>query len=134
MSVLGPLAGGILIGVSATLALALHGRIAGITGVVANMTKARTFAVPFLLGLLAVGFGVSALLPSAVEPLNVSTAKVLAAGLLVGFGTRLANGCTSGHGVCGVARGSGRSLVATSTFMLAAMLTVYVTRAAQGAP
>ncbi|MGC9526440.1 MAG: YeeE/YedE family protein [Limnospira sp.] len=124
--------GGAAIGLSATLLLAFTGRIAGISGMV---NGAVTFASQeawrwlFILGLL----GGAALYEYgfATQPTPTSTfapAAMLLGGFLVGFGTRMGNGCTSGHGVCGLGRFSGRSLVAVLTFMTTAFITVFVTR------
>ena len=125
--------GGALIGLSAVLLMRLNGRVAGITGILGGLFepdgKDRAWRVTFILGLIAAPLS-AALLGSAVPapqmPGNLGIVAV--AGLLVGFGTRLGNGCTSGHGVCGIARLSPRSLVATGTFMLAAIVVVALTR------
>jgi uncharacterized protein len=125
--------GGALIGLAAVLMMRLNGRIAGITGIVAGLLEPqgndRAWRAAFIVGLLAaplsaalVGYAV----PIARLPSNF--AVIAAAGLLVGFGTRLGNGCTSGHGVCGIARLSTRSIIATATFMVAAMIVVALTR------
>jgi uncharacterized membrane protein YedE/YeeE len=125
--------GGLLIGVSATLFLLLNGRIAGISNIVAGLWSAnsgdRRWRLFFILGLLGGGatlldFHPVSLAETPSQPLPV----LIAAGLLVGLGARIANGCTSGHGVCGLSRRSARSLAATVTFMLTAMVTVYVVR------
>lgn len=127
------LIGGVLIGASATLLLMLNGRIAGISGIVGGMMEPNRseigWRVAFLFGLLIApltyrAFG-GALPPVILEaPLGL----LVVGGLAVGFGTRLGAGCTSGHGVCGVSRGSPRSLVATAIFMATAILTVFITR------
>lgn len=127
------LVGGILIGVSASLLLLLNGRIAGVSGIAGGLlSPARgdiAWRLAFLLGLLGGGLVVGGVMPKALgAPIVAGIAAPLVAGLLVGFGTRMANGCTSGHGVCGLARGSGRSLAATATFMVAAMVTVFLVR------
>ena len=132
-SILRGLGGGLLIGLSAVLLLAFNGRIAGISGILGGLVldrKAhdRLWRLLFLSGLLA-GAALAGLLPIPVP--SSSTLHWLAltgAGLLVGFGTRLGNGCTSGHGICGLARLSGRSLAAVLTFMGFGFLTVYVIR------
>ena len=125
--------GGALIGAAATLLLLFNGRIAGITGIAAGLlTRDRaelSWRAAFIGGLLVGGAAMAILRPSAFgAPLLQSAPLVVGSGLLVGFGTRLANGCTSGHGVCGIARLSPRSLVATGTFMAAAGLTVFIVR------
>ena len=126
------LAGGLLIGLSAALLLLLNGRIAGISGLVAGLGRPgrrRWTDAAFLLGLV-LGPPLFALLAGHWPQMRIAAGlPVLAlAGLLVGFGTRLGSGCTSGHGVCGISRLSIRSLVATITFMAAGFATVFVTR------
>jgi uncharacterized membrane protein YedE/YeeE len=123
------LAGGILIGLAAAIVLVAHGRIAGISGTLGRALDAddgRSFRLPFLAGLICAGIVAFQLFPSAFGA-NVSSTPLLAvAGLLVGIGTTLGNGCTSGHGVCGISRGSKRSFVAVGIFMGVAMLTVAI--------
>jgi len=114
--------GGGLIGLSASWLLLTHGRIAGMTGIVGGLLGAwddqSAWRVSFVAGLLVGGGILMATLPETiVAPSGRSWMLVATAGLLVGYGTRLANGCTSGHGVCGLTRFSPRSLVATLTFM-----------------
>src|SRR5688500_1142887 len=116
------LAGGVLIGLAATLLLWLNGRIAGISGILGGVLLPKTgdtaWRVAFMLGLIAAAGLYMALVPNAPQPrTDFSRAGLLLAGLLVGFGTRMGNGCTSGHGVCGIGRLSLRSLVAVVTFM-----------------
>ncbi len=125
------LAGGMLIGVSASLMLLFNGKIAGISEIVAGvLAPARGDALwrlAFIVGLIAAGAALGAAIPWAFEiAIDRSTGEFAAAGLLVGFGSRLGNGCTSGHGVCGISRGSRRSLAATATFMITGGATVYV--------
>ena len=123
------LLGGGLIGLAATVLYAGIGRIAGISGIVNNAIERRQergWRLAFLAGLLAAAaawFAWSGEAPRNGFPLP----WLLAAGLLVGFGTRLGNGCTSGHGICGMGRLSLRSIVATLTFMAAGFITVFVT-------
>lgn len=126
--------GGLLIGTAAALLLLLSGRIAGVSGMVATATKIGAGGAPwsqataFLVG-LPIGAALIALLVRTPEVAVTSSVPLLiAAGLLVGFGTRLGNGCTSGHGVCGMARLSPRSMAATATFMASAVATVFVLR------
>jgi uncharacterized membrane protein YedE/YeeE len=125
--------GGILLGVASSLLFLLNGRILGVSGIVGGMPAAlpgdRLWRVVFLAGMLAgglallgAGAGTLALASESTVPLAVG------AGVLVGVGTRLSNGCTSGHGLCGLARLSRRSLVATLVFMACAALTVLVVR------
>ncbi len=125
--------GGILIGIAATLLLAGSGRIAGISGIAGGLLGRvpgdNAWRVLFLLGLV-LGAGVYQLVTAA--PLEVvidiSAPLLITAGFLVGFGTRLGGGCTSGHGVCGIARFSARSIVATIVFIGVAMATTFVLR------
>lgn len=131
MSVVAPLVGGLLIGLAASVALAFEGRIAGISGVLGRLVfggDARGFRITFLAGLLAAGLVGAALTPSAFGARIAPLPVVAVAGLLVGWGTRVGNGCTSGHGVCGIGRGSVRSLVAVVTFMVTGALTVAAVR------
>lgn len=128
-----PLAGGILIGLAATLLLWLNGRTAGISGIVGGVLLPRAgetaWRVLFLLGLIGAGGAWLALVPGAYTPRQgFPVWMLIVAGLLVGFGTRMGNGCTSGHGVCGLGRLSPRSLAAVVTFMLTAIATTYVVR------
>lgn len=125
------LAGGILIGAAASGLLLANGRIAGISGILANSTQsgAQAWQWAFLAGLLAAG-ALSTLghatLPGALA--RQSLPMLGLAGLLVGFGTRLGGGCTSGHGICGLARLSPRSAAAVGIFVATAALTVFIRR------
>lgn len=123
--------GGILIGLSASAMLLLDGKVAGISGILAGVLKPVTgdtlWRICFLAGLLTGGLLLRILLPSAFDFGIIRPFPLLIiAGLLVGFGTRLGSGCTSGHGVCGIGRLSPRSLVATATFIFTAALVVYL--------
>jgi uncharacterized membrane protein YedE/YeeE len=125
------LLGGILIGLSASAMLLLVGKIAGISGILAGVLKPvrgdSLWRIYFLGGLFAGGLLLRLLLPGAFDFGIIRTFPQLTiAGLLVGFGTRLGSGCTSGHGVCGVSRLSRRSLVATATFIFTGALVVYL--------
>jgi uncharacterized membrane protein YedE/YeeE len=131
------LIGGALIGVASVLLLLLVGRIAGISGILAGCLGGnwhdRSWRAAFMIGLIAApllagaaGFPVSA--PS----LSTNWGLIAAAGLLVGFGTRLGGGCTSGHGICGIARLSPRSIAATIIFMTAAIVVVAIMRHGMG--
>ncbi|MGD9600918.1 MAG: YeeE/YedE family protein [Gammaproteobacteria bacterium] len=126
------LAGGLLIGLAAALFVLLNGRIAGISGIVGGLLRpARAdvaWRVAFVLGMVAapVLYRLAAPLPAA--EMTAGYPMLIVAGLLVGIGTRLGSGCTSGHGVCGLARGSPRSLAATACFMAAGFTMVYVVR------
>ncbi len=129
------LAGGAMIGLSASILLLANGRIAGVTGIVAGVFGPRPGDVAwralFLAGLLVGGLVASATLGAVFSSAGTTLNIALVAGLLVGVGTRLANGCTSGHGVCGVSRLSPRSLVATLTFIAAGAAAVAVTGGAR---
>jgi uncharacterized membrane protein YedE/YeeE len=120
------LVGGALIGASASLLLLFNGRIAGISGIVGGLVwpKQRselTWRALFVAGLLLGGLVMLRMRPASFGTASVPLPLVVVAGLLVGFGTRLGGGCTSGHGVCGLARLSVRSLAATCTFMATGM-------------
>ena len=128
-----PLSGGLLIGVSAALYLLLNGRIAGISGLTASafgLTGAgiSPLGLGFLAGILSGAAVALAWIRHADFSIASSPVLLIIGGLLVGFGTRLGLGCTSGHGVCGLARLSPRSLAAVLTFMAAGFLTVFVIR------
>ncbi len=132
------LAGGALIGTSAALFLLLNGRIAGISGILGGLlappSRETGWRIAFLAGLILAPLayaGMGGGLPPVT--MEASFPLLVVAGLLVGFGARLGAGCTSGHGVCGIGRGSPRSLVATGTFMTVAILTVLVVRHLVGA-
>jgi uncharacterized membrane protein YedE/YeeE len=129
--------GGALVGLAATLLMLLTGRIAGISGILGECLalsgSEKGWRLFFIAGLIiaplmSAGFGV----PLPMPEMPPSYLLVAAAGLLVGFGTRLAGGCTSGHGVCGIARLSPRSIVATLIFMGCAIVVVFITRHAIG--
>ena len=126
------LAGGVLIGISASLFILLNGRIAGITGIIGGLFKAAkgdaSWRVAFTLGLIIAPavWLLFAKLPTITIDSNVEL--LIIAGLIVGYGARLGSGCTSGHGVCGISRLSPRSIVATLAFMGTGFLTVYITR------
>ncbi len=129
------LLGGGLIGLSAVVLLATHGRIAGISGIVSRMLP-PTFdkaglpqGIIFLVGLLlAAPLWIVVTGTAPVQVVSKNELLLVAAGLLVGFGSVIGNGCTSGHGVCGISRGSARSIAATMTFMATAFVTVFVLR------
>ena len=124
------LLGGVFIGLAAALLLVTHGRVAGISGLYAKLfTRDRTLATFFVLGLALGGAALGLLAPGAFAAVPTrSLGLTVVAGVLVGFGTRLGGGCTSGHGVCGIGRFSKRSIVATCTFMATAFLTVFLVR------
>ncbi len=124
------LLGGLIIGLAATLFILMHGRIMGVSGILAGLLAPLKgdigWRVSFLAGLIAApvlaqAFGV-------MPPIEISTGviELVIAGILVGFGTTLGSGCTSGHGVCGIARLSPRSIIATCVFVGFGMITVYL--------
>lgn len=128
------LLGGALIGLAATLLYALLGRIAGISGIVNAVLEQRSergWRLAFLLGLIVAATAWFAYV-DAPPRTHFPLGWLIAAGALVGFGTRLGNGCTSGHGICGLARLSKRSLVAVAVFMGTAFVTVYLLRHVMG--
>jgi uncharacterized membrane protein YedE/YeeE len=131
---LASLAGGALIGLSAVLLMAFEGRIAGISGIAGRLLPPYEDAgfrsrLAFVIGLIAapLAYGFATGEP-VTQTVSSNVALMVAAGLLVGFGSVYGNGCTSGHGVCGLSRLSARSLVATIVFMATAFVTVFVTR------
>lgn len=126
--------GGVLIGIAAVLLMTFEGRIAGISGIVGRLFPPfagsdALGAAAFLLGLITapLAYDAAASVPFT-QTVSSDVGLMAAAGLLVGFGATLGGGCTSGHGVCGLARLSFRSLVATATFMVAGFVTVFVLR------
>lgn len=126
------LSGGLLIGIAAAIFVLLNGRIAGISGILSGLLQIgkgdKLWRVMFMLGMVAAPFiyQLAADLPAVT--IEAGTIQLIIAGLLVGLGTRYGSGCTSGHGVCGISRGSIRSIAATLTFMTAGFITVYLTR------
>lgn len=130
--------GGILIGAAAIMMMGLLGRIAGVSGILAGVftqpSGDRLWRFLFVIGLV-IGGAIPGLLLGMDNPAQpkASTLLVVAAGLLVGLGTGLGSGCTSGHGICGMARLSKRSLVATLVFMATGVITVYLLRHGLGA-
>jgi uncharacterized protein len=125
-------AGGLLIGLAAAWLILENGRILGASGLLGGLIPPRAgdwqWRASALAGLIAAPLVASFLFAPAPPSIEANAATLIAGGLLVGFGTRLANGCTSGHGVCGLARLSPRSLAATATFMGAGFLTVFLVR------
>ncbi|GGX87656.1 YeeE/YedE family protein [Massilia dura] len=126
------LAGGTLIGLGAALLVLFDGRIAGVSGILGGLLRAargeRAWRIAFLGGLLAAAPLWRLFAPLAPAQPVAGGAWLVAAGLLVGIGTRYGSGCTSGHGVCGVARASPRSLAATALFVAAGFATVFLLR------
>jgi uncharacterized protein len=125
--------GGVLIGFAAVLLMALLGRIAGISGIASNLLPPQVagdwpWRLAFILGLVLGARLIAALGLAPLLSFPMALPAMAVAGVLVGFGAVIGSGCTSGHGVCGIARLSKRSLVATATFMLAAIVVVYIVR------
>lgn len=130
------LLGGVLIGASVSLAWSGARQVAGISGIVGDLLRGesprRTFCIWFLSGLLLTSVAIAFTAPPSTTLAARPLGWVVSAGLLVGFGTQLGSGCTSGHGVCGVSRGSPRSLVATLVFIVSGAGMVFLTRHALG--
>jgi uncharacterized membrane protein YedE/YeeE len=126
------LAGGLLIGLAAAAFVLFNGRIAGISGILGGLLRPAqgdiAWRVAFLAGLIAAPLAYALFAPLPEVRIDAGDGPLVAAGLLVGLGTRYGSGCTSGHGVCGLSRLSPRSLVATGAFMLAGFITVFVLR------
>jgi uncharacterized membrane protein YedE/YeeE len=127
------LLGGALIGLSVTLLLLFNGRIAGISGILNGVfilpRDEKTWRILFLLGLILGAALFNQLMPNFFSPRqNYPFWLLVSGGLLVGFGTRMGSGCTSGHGICGIARLSIRSILATLTFMASGIFTVFIIR------
>jgi len=130
--------GGLLIGIAAALLLLFTGRVAGVSGILGQLLwpengQARGWRLAFVAGLPLGALLVSLATGPLVVQVQATPVVLVVAGVLVGFGTRLGNGCTSGHGVCGMSRGSPRSLAATIAFMGVAAATVFVVRHVIGA-
>ena len=129
--------GGLLLGLAVVGYLFVNGRVAGISGLIAQVlnpqTMFKTPAIWFLSGLIITPFIYGIFFKPELIMVNTNPILLIIAGLLGGFGTRLGSGCTSGHGICGMSRLSVRSIVATCTFMLAGFITVYVMRHVIGA-
>jgi len=129
------LAGGVLLGIASALFILVNGRILGISGILGGLLVPKRgdagWRVTFLLGMLAAPAALALFAPAAfisAPRIDAGNLAIVIAGLLVGYGTRLGSGCTSGHGVCGLSRLSPRSLVATGTFMAAGFAVVFVSR------
>ncbi len=133
-SIVMPLFGGVLIGLSSALMMFFLGRITGISGIVFKSLSSlndrrEDWTRAFILGLFLGGLFLKQIYPALFSfQISTSLAKIIIAGLLVGFGTKLGSGCTSGHGVCGLPRLSKRSFVATLTFMFSGIVTVALMR------
>lgn len=126
------LLGGVLIGLAASLLLLVAGRIAGISGILGGLLRVQkgdaAWRVAFLFGLIAAPWLFALVANARPIRIDASLPAILAAGFLVGIGTRYGAGCTSGHGVCGISRLSPRSMAATAVFMAAGFVTVFVLR------
>jgi uncharacterized membrane protein YedE/YeeE len=129
------LTGGIILGVASAIFILINGRILGISGILGGLLPPKagdtTWRIAFMLGLFAAPTVFHAVVPAqfiTAPRIDATDWMVVAAGLLVGIGTRYASGCTSGHGVCGLSRLSPRSLLATMSFMGAGFVMVYVMR------
>lgn len=128
-----PLLSGLLLGLAATILLLFNGRVIGISGIIAGLIKPQrqdTFwRINFVLGIFIGGLLLNFAWPAAFQnSLVISNAQVIIAGLLVGFGSLLGSGCTSGHGICGISRLSLRSMIATVIFMITGIFIVYIFR------
>lgn len=127
--------GGAMIGAAAALLLLANGRIAGVSGIVGSFlpptASDRGWRWAFLAGLVGAGIVGAIAAPSAIGPVERSIGVIVVGGVLVGFGTRMGGGCTSGHGVCGISRLSPRSIAAAATFVAIGILTVFVVGAAR---
>ncbi|HYA29895.1 MAG TPA: YeeE/YedE family protein [Acidobacteriota bacterium] len=129
----GGLIGGALIGLAAALLLLFNGRIAGVSGILGGIFTSdnradRLWRCAFVIGIIFGAALYARVFAALAVQIQANNFTLIVAGILVGFGTRLGSGCTSGHGVCGLARRSPRSIVATATFMLLGMLTVFLMR------
>lgn len=126
------LAGGLVLGIASAMFILLNGRILGISGILGGLLKPRAgdtgWRIAFVLGLLAAPTLYTTIAGPATVRIDAGWVTLIAAGLLVGVGTRYASGCTSGHGVCGLSRLSPRSLAATLAFMGAGFVTVFLVR------
>ncbi|MBI3230400.1 MAG: YeeE/YedE family protein, partial [Burkholderiales bacterium] len=123
------LLGGSLIGLAASLLILFNGRVLGISGILGSLHQSQSgWRFAFLAGLLCAPIAYHYFYAAPVIEIQTSNSALLLAGLLVGVGTRFASGCTSGHGICGLARTSTRSLAATLTFMAAGFVTTYIVR------
>ena len=129
--------GGVIIGLAATMMLLFSGRVTGISGIVGGVLNSKTpdkiWRILFLVGLFLGGFVLNILQPGMFTVISSATpSDYVIAGFLVGFGTLMGNGCTSGHGVCGISRFSPRSIIATVTFITAGIISVVIFRFFRG--
>jgi uncharacterized membrane protein YedE/YeeE len=132
VALINALLGGMLIGVAASILILFNGKIAGISGIVGGLLRPKKndvgWRVMFVLGLLFSPILYSVFRPLPAIRIEANITMIIIAGILVGIGTRYASGCTSGHGVCGIARLSPRSFLATISFIFAGVLTVFLVR------
>jgi uncharacterized protein len=132
VTVINSLLGGMLIGVAASILILFNGKIAGISGIIGGLFRPKKndvgWRVMFVMGLLISPILYGVFLPLPTITIDASMPMIIMAGILVGIGTRYASGCTSGHGVCGIARLSPRSIIATIFFILAGAVTVFLLR------
>lgn len=130
------LIGGAIIGIAVSIMLIFNGRVTGISGIVSQILKFNLtdfwWRVLFVLGLISGGFVVQIVNPTAIGPAVTDTKGLIAAGLLVGYGTVMGSGCTSGHAVCGISRFSKRSIVSTIVFMAFGFLTASMIQLIKG--
>ncbi len=133
------LAGGILLGISASLLMYLNGRVAGISGIVSGLLSnvsvtEKAWRAAFVIGVIGGAAIYAYFFPVVIEPRgHTTTALLVLGGLFVGFGTAMGSGCTSGHGICGISRFSLRSITATMVFLIAGIVTVYIAKLVLGA-
>jgi len=133
------LAGGILLGISASLLMYLNGRVAGISGIVSGLLNnvsvtEKAWRAAFVIGVIGGAAIYAYFFPVVIEPReHTTTALLVLGGLFVGFGTAMGSGCTSGHGICGISRFSLRSITATMVFLIAGLVTVYIAKLVLGA-
>lgn len=131
--------GGILIGLSVCILMYLNGRVAGISGIISGAFSnsaifEKLWRVAFLLGLIGGAFIFNHFFPTIIaEQQNIGSGLLIIGGLIIGVGTSMANGCTSGHGICGVSRFSLRSILATATFLSCGILSVFLVKVFSGA-
>ena len=132
VTLINSLLGGMLIGVAASILILFNGKIAGISGIVGGLLRPKKndfgWRVMFVMGLLIAPILYSVFHPLPAIRIEASINMIIIAGILVGIGTRYASGCTSGHGVCGIARLSPRSILATVSFIFAGVITVFLVR------
>jgi uncharacterized protein len=132
VTVINSLLGGMLIGVAASILILFNGKIAGISGIIGGLFRPKKndvgWRVMFVMGILISPILYGVFLPLPTITIDASMPMIIMAGILVGIGTRYASGCTSGHGVCGIARLSPRSIIATIFFILAGAVTVFLLR------